>query len=214
MPDSTFLCLAVARRAGGNCIAGIDIDSGKWIRPVNPKTHGAFADYETIAVDAITQEPRMLEPLDLFQIHLARFAGNNVQPENWEMSPAPYDPAFRVIRRFVHPQDANVLLRSLQVSGPLLHTHGDRIRADDPSLKRGLSHSLSLIRPEHLHWRVAPHPTYPNRLRIQAEFRFDGAPYCLVVTDPLWESQCRRIGSGRHHGHHYKLAAGVFSLPA
>jgi len=127
---------------------------------------------------------------------------------------------------------------SVQYGVAPLHTHGGRIRADDPSLMRGLSHSLSLIRPEHLHWRVAPHPTYPNRLRIQAEFRFDGAPYCLVVTDPLWESQCRRIGSGRHphtaiagnrnggvlltislaevplHGHHYKLAAGVFSLPA
>jgi hypothetical protein len=237
MPDSKFLCLAVARRAGGNCIAGIDVDSGRWIRPVNPKTHGAYADHETIVVDAITQEQRMLEPLDLLQIHLEKFAGNNVQPENWEMSPAPYDSPFNVIRRFVHPQDADLLLRSLQLSGPLLHTRGDKIPADDPSLKRGLSRSLSLIRPDQLHWKVAPHPTYPNRLRIQADFRFAGDPYCLVVTDPLWESQCKRLGSGRHphsaiagpasssvllaislaetplNGYHYKLAAGVVALP-
>ena len=49
MREIRFLCLAVSKREGGVCIAGIDIDSGKWIRPVSTTTHGAL-DYGQINV--------------------------------------------------------------------------------------------------------------------------------------------------------------------
>jgi hypothetical protein len=238
MHESRFLCLAVSRRDGGNCIAGIDIDSGKWIRPINPKTRGAFADHEIIVADGGTQEHRILTPLDVLNLRLDRLVSDNVQPENWEMAPGSYADAYTVLRRFNGPGDADILISYLDQNGPLLHSYSNRIPADDPLLKRTLSHSLSIIRPEQLHWRVGPHPSYPNRLRVEADFRFDDDPYCLVVTDPIWEEQGRRAGPGRHphstiardpngqvlltislaevplHGFHYKLVAGVVCLPA
>jgi hypothetical protein len=238
MPDSKFLCLAVARRSGGNCIAGIDIDSGKWIRPVNAKTHGAFADHETIVVVGPTQELKILAPLDILQIRLDRFVGNKVQPENWEMIPGPCSGAYETMRRFNAQLDAEILNSRLDKNGPLLYTYSDRIAADDALVKRGLRSSLSLIRPEELNWKIVTHPTYKNKRRVLADFRFDNEPYCLVVTDPDWEARCRRFGFGRHphsaiagsanekpmltisvaetplNGYHYKLAAGVLFLPA
>jgi len=238
MKELEFLCLAVGRRDGGNCIAGIDLDSGKWIRPVHDKTHGAFADHEIIVVEGGIQKRRILTPLDVLRLRLDRYVGNNVQPENWEMAPASCEDAHMVLRRFDGPQDWDQLVSYLDQKDPLLHSYSDRFSSDDPLLKSRLSHSLSIIRPQQLHWKVAPHPTYPNILRVQADFRFADDPYCLVVTDPLWETQCRRCGQGRHphsvvaggknaqalltislaerplNGFHYKLVAGVVILPA
>jgi len=237
MPELNFLCLAVARRSGGNCIAGIEIESGKWIRPVNAKTHGAFADHETTVVAGPLRQLKMLAPLDVLHIHLDRFVGNKVQPENWEMIPGPCNGAYMTVRRFDAQLDAEILDSRLDKNGPLLYTYTDRIAADDALVKRGLRSSLSLIRPEGLHWKVVPHPTYLNKRRVLADFHFDNESYCLVATDPDWEARCRRFGFGRHphsaiaggatekpmltislaeaplNGYHYKLAAGVILLP-
>jgi hypothetical protein len=160
-----------------------------------------------------------------------------VHPENWETPPASFEDAYPVLRRFDGQLDTEKLISYLDQSGPLLHSYSKSISANDPSLKHSLSHSLSIIRPEQLHWKVGPHPTFPNKLRVEADFRFDGDSYCLVVTDPLWEARCRRSGPGRHqhstisgdadekvlltislaevplHGYHYKLVAGVVNLP-
>ncbi|MGD0941794.1 MAG: hypothetical protein ABR905_19025 [Terracidiphilus sp.] len=238
MHESRFLCLAVSRRDGGNCIAGIDIDSRKWIRPINSRTHGAFADHEVIVVDGGTQQRRILTPLDVLLLRLSKYVGNNVQPENWETSPASFENAYPVLRRFDEQLDPEILAPYLDQSGPLLHSYSNSIWANDPSLKPSLRHSLSIIRPEQMYWKVGTHPTFPNRLRVEADFRFDGDSYCLVVTDPLWEAQCRRSGPGRHlhsaiaekglgkvfltislaevplHGYHYKLVAGVINFPS
>jgi hypothetical protein len=238
MRESRFLCLAVSRRVGGSCIAGIDIDSGKWIRPVNVTTHGAFADHEIIVVDGGTRKHRILSPLDVLQLRLDKYVGSNIQPENWEITPPSYENSFTVLRRFEGPRDADTLISHLDRNGPLLHSRGKSISADDPLLTHGLSRSLSIIRPDQLRWRVGPNPTYQGKLRVEADFRFGGDSYCLVVTDPIWEARCRPFGTGRHphskiagdangqvlltislaeaplHGYHYKLVAAVIHLPS
>jgi hypothetical protein len=238
MRKSRFLCLAVSRRDGGNCIAGIDIDSGQWIRPVNAQNRGAFGDFEVFSLDGVTQKRETIAPLDVLELRLDRNTGNNVQPENWEMAPLSYDNPSPLLRRFDSPQDAKVLLSYLDLNGPLLHSYSNRISSADPSLPRGLSHSLSIIGAEQLYWKVTRHPSYANKLRVEAEFRFDDEQYCLVATDPIWEARCRRFGLGRHphaaiagnaktealltislaekplNGYHYKLVAAVIHTPA
>lgn len=237
MRESQFLCLAVSRREGGNCIAGIDTDTGAWIRPVNAKTHGAFGDYDIFVLDSASQKCRFLAPLDLVQIRLDRHVGNNIQPENWEMAPASIEKPYVVLRRFDGPREIETLISYSDRNGPLLHSLSNRIQADDLFVSK-LSRSLSIVQPEQLIWKVGPHPIYAGKLRVEAEFGFDGDPYCLVVTDPMWESICKRLGTGRHshskvapdskgrvfltislaevplHGYHYKLVAGVLNLPS
>jgi hypothetical protein len=238
MLESQFLCLAVSRRDGGNCIAGIDLDSEKWIRPVRASNRGALGDHEIVVRDAVTQELRILAPLDVLHLRLAGRVASRVQPENFELATQPHGDVYHVLRRFDARLDRKMLDSRVDKNGPLLHSYSDRIRADDPQLMHGLSHTLSIVEPQQLHWRVAPHPIYPRKLKVQADFRHDGAPYCLVVTDPTWEERCRHVIAGRHshaaiageeheqvlltislaevplHGYHFKLVVAVIHLPA
>jgi hypothetical protein len=221
----------------GYCIAGIDINTGEWIRPINAKSHGAFADPEITVIDGETQKRRLLKLLDILHLRPERYVGNSVQPENWEIVPASYDDAWPVLGRFDGRQSAGTLTSYLDHDGPLLHTYSSTVPADDLFAQK-LSHSLSIIRPVQPYWKVGPHPTYPDRLRVEADFCFDGDKYLISVTDPTWEARCRRSGPGRHphstiagdsagpvfltislaevplNGYHYKLVAGVVNLPA
>lgn len=46
MRESRFLCLAVSRKMNGYCIAGIDMDSGEWVRPVCADSYGELGSRE------------------------------------------------------------------------------------------------------------------------------------------------------------------------
>ena len=58
-----IICLANSfKGGGGRCIAGIDRDSGEWVRPFNPRGHeGAIGSERLIKRD----EPRILDVLDI-----------------------------------------------------------------------------------------------------------------------------------------------------
>jgi hypothetical protein len=234
MRESRFLCLAVSRRDGGNCIAGIDLDSGEWIRPVNSNSTGAFCDHELIVVEKSTGRRRLLAPLDVFLLKLEKYAGANAQPENWEITPPSYENPITVLMRFDPKNHLDNLSSYLDKTDKLLCSSGDSVSESNVKL-RPLSHSLSLIRPRDLNWKVVE-SRYPGRFQVRADFRYAISPYSLVVTDPIWEAKTRPLGLGRHahtkitnqpvdlvfltislaavplHGRHYKLVAGVIDL--
>jgi len=232
MRTSRFLCLAVSRRDGGNCVAGVDLDTGHWIRPVNTRFPGAFSDHELIVFDMATQKRRFLKPLDTLNLRLGKYVGSNSQPENWEMEIAPYENPYSVVRQCSGAGEHAGLNTYLDRSDSLLHTYGNHVDEEDVR-SRPLTHSLALIKPERLYWRVSEHPRNPNQLQVRAEFGFQEQAYNLALTDPIWEASCRRHGKGRHphssitadasavvfltislaavplHGYHYKLVAAV-----
>ena len=239
MHEVRFLCLAVSRRVGGNCIAGIDLDTGKWIRPVRAGTDGALGDHEVIVIDGETRLHRIMAPLDVLHVRVSKYVGDNAQPENWEMAPVSYENAYLVLRRFDRQEDREKLNSYLDGSGQLLYNRGDSIPEADVS-SRALTHSLSLIRPERLHWKIRG-SRYSNKQQVRAEFLFHGAKYNLALTDPIWEAKCKRFDQGRcesyphssiagkggeevlltisladlpWYGRHYKLVAAVIQPPA
>jgi hypothetical protein len=237
MREIRFLCLAVSRREGGNCIAGIDLDSGEWIRPINVETHGAFGDHEIFGMDNQARKRKIVAPLDILHFYLHRPDGSKIQPENWEISPASYEKPYLILRRFGEPSDKKALAGCIDREGPLLHSYGNRIMSGESLFTSGANRSLSIIQPDDLYWTVGAHPVYANKLRVEADFHFDQSPYCISVTDPEWEARCKRFGLGRHphsavapvgsgqvlltvslaevpfHGYHYKLVAAVICLP-
>lgn len=237
MHEVDFLCLAVSRRDGGNCIAGIDLNSGKWIRPINSKTDGAFGDHEIFVSEVGVRQPRIMELLDVLHLQIDRYVGENAQPENWETAPASYENPYLALRKFDRRDDLLKLRYYLDRNRLLLHSLSERVPESEIRFHK-LTHSLSLIHPNRLHWRVLEHPANPARLQVRADFTFEQNAYNLVVTDPVWEATCRRFGKGRHshssilgqenrqillavslaakpiRGWHYKLVAGVINLPA
>jgi len=236
MHETRFLCLAVSRRESGNCIAGIDIDSGKWLRPIRSRTRAAFADAELVVEDNHTHQPRFMAPLDLLSMPLEEYAGTNSQPENWVVAPVFFENPAVVLRQCTGSRTVQFLLSHADGSESLLHSASDSLHADEFA-DRMLSHSLSLVQPADLAWKVCPSSKYPGRVQVRAEFHFGKLAYSLVVTDPNWEEKCHRAGIGIHrhsavatagsdlvfltvslaavafHGLHYKLVAGVVELP-
>jgi hypothetical protein len=64
-----IICLANSKKNGNRCIAGIDICTGKWVRPIsNLKDGGVTKDLCSID----NQEP---QPLDILDIPLSRNKG-------------------------------------------------------------------------------------------------------------------------------------------
>lgn len=235
MRKTRLLCLAVSRRESGNCIAGIDIDSKAWIRPIHSRTRAAFADAELVIFDPAAQKQRFMAPLDLIAIDLEEYAGVNSQPENWIVASPSAGNAFAVLQRCESQKSAKFLLAHADRAGPLLHSTGDSLPASAFE-SAPLSHSLSLVVPRDLSWRVSANPKYPGKLQVRACFHFEQFEYSLVVTDPVWEARCHGLGLGTHpdsqlcrpgeiafltvslaaiqfHGLHYKLVAGVIHLP-
>ena len=269
MREIRFLCLAVSRRPGGRCIAGIDLDTGNWIRPVDCTTHGAVDGHQISIYDSVApanpvyasirklsgrqdtaaknereyreERSRIMRKLDIVRLRIGNAVGTQVQPENWELlAPDESRGNHDLVRSFNNQVDRSLLLARLKqdCTGPLLHSYGETMEALLPRHSQ-LSHSLTLIRPNDLHWKVEPHPRWSNKTRVRADFKFDFSAYSLVVTDPEWEDRCSRIGPGRHPhmdieggsnnemllaisltekekdigSRHYKLVAGVVEIP-
>jgi hypothetical protein len=235
MQESYFLCLAVSRRDGGKCIAGIDFGSRRWVRPVGLNSHGAVNSGQTMVSEGDNRNS-WLAALDIVRLPLGNYVGTTIQPENWELLPPMNQKAYEVVRRFDPRQDMELLIGLLQKHGPLLHSYGDSIAAPMIGAAK-LDHSLSLIEPYDLYWKVAPKPRHPTQFQVRAEFSFDGDLYSISVTDPAWEARFRGMGEGRHkntevadsakprtllvvslggvpfNGQHYKFVASVLTLP-
>jgi hypothetical protein len=64
--ESTVLCLANSKKEGERCIAGIDVRTGQWVRPVSRHTPKGEVPLRERQVNG--QEP---QPLDLIQMDLA-----------------------------------------------------------------------------------------------------------------------------------------------
>jgi hypothetical protein len=64
--ETTVLCLANSKKEGQRCIAGIDVRTGQWVRPVSRHTPKGEVPLRERQVDG--QEP---QPLDLIQMDLA-----------------------------------------------------------------------------------------------------------------------------------------------
>src|SRR5579862_6945661 len=85
MRMARLVCLANSERPGGQCIAGIDLETGEWKRPV-PK------DSDAVPTARCVIGGRLLEPLDIFEIELIRprdpprYQRENRFIKNWNWS--------------------------------------------------------------------------------------------------------------------------------
>ncbi len=57
-----IICLANSFKRGGRCIAGIDIDTGEWVRPFNPRGYEGALGRERLIKG---NEPRILDVLEI-----------------------------------------------------------------------------------------------------------------------------------------------------
>ena len=162
-----IVCLANSPRPGGHCIAGIDLDSAQWVRPVSGFDHMAITS-EMRLIDG--QEPALL---DILQIPLEDHGPDmGCQPENRLVKSGAWQKVGEMT-----PGD---LLKYRRDDPVILHNH-ERFVSPDlfQDLPRSEWRSLQLVHHRHVSFQ----PDYWDKWR--ANFP-DGQGYLLSlpVKDP------------------------------
>jgi hypothetical protein len=142
-----IVCLANSWRPGGRCVAGIDLDSGQWVRPI-PRQGGAILEGRTMIGGAF------LKPLNVFEADVGpprlkdRFQRENreILNYNWrrtgKLTPHDVLPYCRDDEPLLHSTEKSVVPAELEKLPPeqwtslvLIHVHDARfvrdVRHDD-----------------------------------------------------------------------------------
>ena len=162
-----IICLANSYKHQGRCIAGIDIGTGQWVRPVSQRTSAIYD--ERFIGGTIGNEPNLL---DLVEIPLGgRAPDKGCQPENKYLD----NGTWRRVRRL----SADSLNQYIENTPNLLHNQESKV---DPEIftqmLRNGWRSLQLI--------SVTNPSFglnPWRKK-RCIFRYSGITYELKVTDP------------------------------
>jgi hypothetical protein len=158
------VCLANSERPGGHCIAGIDLDSGEWIRPV-PRDHDA------VPISKCVIDGKLLTTLDIFEVELVRpretprFQRENRIIRDWNWS---------LVRRFKRSD----LPKYCDRTTPILYSTTDRVSpATLERLRPEQWASLQLVAPRKLtferdnwdphRWRARFHDVAGNKYRLR-----------------------------------------------
>jgi len=159
-----IICLACSFRPGGYCVAGIDPESGRWVRPVSSSSDRAIT-FTMMAIDG-----KMPELLDVLEVPLADTGPDEgCQPENRLVLPGSWRRVDRVA--------ATDMLRYCEDDTVILHNHQDRVPLDYfKTLPREQWKSLQLIRNSHVQFE----PDYRDARNWRAHFR-DGSGQHLAL---------------------------------
>ena len=164
-----LVCVANSRRPDGRCIAGIDVETGQFIRPVGPATD-AIPEHR-VAIDG-----RLIEVGDILEMELrtlgeaARFQCENRLIVDWNW-------------RRVGQVAKSWLLDHCEDPAPVLYSKLDRVLpAAMEKLPSTSWRSLQLIRPRRLTFERDGFDQHRWRARFQDKARNE---YLLRITDPL-----------------------------
>ena len=220
----TIVCLAKSIKHGGYCIAGKEVESGKWIRPVSDRE-----DEEIRLEDCTCENNKQPRLLDIISVPLLEPRPSSYQRENHLINP---EHRWSKLGKIAW-DDLMELIDD--TGGPLWLNgyssyYGDNDRVPEASTS-DLTGSLTLIKPIDLNICIETEGAeFGNpRRKTRAEFRYDGHLYKIAVTDPiikdkLWSQPgqhpmgndsliCVSLGE-IHEGYAYKLAAAIITRDA
>ena len=175
MPYKEIICLANSRKNKNHCIAGKEVRSYEWIRPVSSGGKGELADTE-IRYSNVS----LPEVLDVTRIPYEKVCPDKYQPENILISKEKWE----YLGRFKgdeldkicdNPKDI------WMVEGERI----DRIPADFFKHNK-LDGSLLLIRIKSLEFERYD---YRGKPRLRGIFEYNNIQYNIGVTDPVYEAK-------------------------
>jgi hypothetical protein len=163
-----IVILANSKRPDGQCIGGIDLDTGDWVRPVTSSGDG-------IPASRCIVNGKYLKLRDILELDLARL--RQIPKYQWEN---------RLILNWKWQVKKRLKLEAVEKYvediTPILHSQNDRVAPavlDELSPKKWKS--LQLVKPRKL--RFSRHYYSPNRWVAEFQDRA-GNSYSLKITDP------------------------------
>lgn len=182
-----IICLANSRKLGKRCIAGIDIASGEWIRPVSSDSDGALTD-----MHYVLDNGRQPQIFDVIEVDVVQHMPKIYQPENWLIG----SETWRFISSGFHPNFIPLLRNRCTKSEYIFFCRGDRVSLNDIRAQR-TKISLALVTPRLMQWYVTT--SYRGNRQIRACFYIANNRYDLVVTDPMWEMRLKDLQPGKEY---------------
>jgi hypothetical protein len=220
----SIVCLAKSVKHGGYCIAGKDLETGNWIRPVSDRE-----DEEIRLEDCTLEENKQPNVCDIISIPLLEARPRSYKLENHLINP---EHRWRKLGEIAWDNLTGLVD---EVEGPLwLNGYSSYYGVNDrvpEAYARGFATSLTLIRPSNLKVCVETEGAeFGNpRRKTRATFRYDGHLYKVSVTDPIIKDRfwsrpgehpmgidcliCVSLGE-IHEGYAYKLAAAIIAREA
>ncbi|MET9746900.1 hypothetical protein ABZZ92_14520 [Streptomyces ardesiacus] len=204
-----LVCLANSRKGGERCIAGMELGSKNWIRPISRRLSEAVSEVERKYPNGM--EPRVL---DVVSMRLSGSKPDGFQCENWLFdSTVQWERKGRI--------GWNDLCRLEQRPSGLWinghHSWGGVNNKIPATREDEVSDSLKLIRVDAVQMKLVDS-------RLFAHFEYRGSDYALNVTDPVYEEKLttgglarRRLGESfitvslgkEWYGYLYKFAAAI-----
>lgn len=216
--NKEIIMIAKSWKLGGNCIAGIDTTTGKWVRIVSDDASIQHAVTDEAMEYRDGTSPQIL---DIVSIACTDYTPNDYQPENYTMDSS------RVWKKIGRADiDDVIALHPAEIHGMLFYNNEKKVTADEIRAIRPIAkYSLALIRPSDIEicvkrWNSA-------RPQITASFRYMGRKYWFItVTDPEFVKPYQAMADGDYSvedvyfvvsladpspkdGHHWKLIATI-----
>jgi len=231
--ERDILILANSRRPGGSCIAGKDIATKRWIRPIgNGDNHAITKRNQCIQYPCDNRRgcPDCLNyckpnVLNIVRVDLRNHVPNGHQNENYINN---HNFQWRLNNRnnidcYEYLDNPNTLWENETSTSNGLF---DRVK-DIGSC----NNSLYLIQPETFGIHVIDEG-YNNeqKIRLRGEFEYNGIKYNIRITDSNYEDEyltrnlgyyslisenhflCISLAETEYHGYYYKLIAGICNL--
>ena len=210
-----LLVLANSYKLGNRCVAGIDLDTGKWVRPVSQLPGGAIPELKT----AVRKDGRLVPvaPLDVVEFEVGQNRATPHHPEDVELRGP-----FSLIGNMSIAELRAKFPEVVQDEGPIFGDYSDRIPAA-AVLSIGSHSSLMLMQVSRF--------GFDKTLNIRGNPQFRGSwgerpkHVDLVITDPEFVHVRQSLASGlidgalvtislgeELKGAHFKLIAAVLPL--
>lgn len=227
VPSVDLLVLASSRKGGGRCIAGCDLNTGSWVRPISDAHEG------TVLLEHCAIDGEWPQVYDVVRLEISEPRPSPWQPENWGIAPS----AWQILERLDPSSIADELQSLVNEDVRILDGSGRKISSQALTAEP-IHASLTLVRPTALRWRIERTPWGTRQQK--ANFEVDGSSWFdLQVTDPHIEERLATLPEGSHprsavgiddasdvlltlslsepyerNGDCYKLVAAVLELPA
>lgn len=208
MRNIRLIVMTESSKFSGKCVAGIDVESGKWVRLVSDdeETHGAIANS-----DLYYKDGGKCQVLDIVDVPIIEECGDDIQPENVLLDTSKYI--------------CYVGMASLE---DVLEIHPAEIRNDILGNKYSyiseqrvdsVGYSLALVEVQDLEIVQVENPN--GRPKTKVNFTYQGYSYTqMSVTDPrfysvtsgtVYDSAVLVISIGTPYNEkYYKFVSGIY----
>ena len=188
----TIVILANSVKHGQHCVAGKDVSTKQWIRPVRDAGGGELSSEQTKC-----KNPHGVFPISVLQkieMGFSQAAPLINQPENHIITDETWLQRYKMDKRDLHSflDHPEILWNNQSHSG-----NGENDRVDYHQIINRIieiKQSLYLIKPEDVKVIIIENSDHKKRIRIF--FKYKNISYNLATTDPvLWkEYSARNIG--------------------